>query len=141
MKLYCHLLILLIWTTAVECYHGGWHDYKDNVFDKFGRCESTPCAGRTRAVTRNQDAGKTGEDGKDGEGGNDGEADKPEEPEEVVEGECCYFDEGNLLNGWFCMTKEQKNGRWFGNYTDFEGTQWSWLCSVPPPPPPPPPKY
>ena len=50
---------------TVMAFHGGWHNYTDNVFDKFGSCEAVTCASNA---------------------------------------ECCFFDEGHLMKGWFCMT-------------------------------------
>lgn len=70
-------------------FHGGWHNYTDNVFDKFGSCEAVTCASNA---------------------------------------ECCFFDEGHLMKGWFCMTNAQKKGNHIGKYIDFEGTSWKYRC-------------
>lgn len=62
--------------------------------------------------------------------------------------ECCYFKSlyhPDTIFGDFCMQKSDKNGKWFGRYTDFEHTIWEWECTEPlpaiPPDPPIPIRY
>ena len=45
--------------------------------------------------------------------------------------ECCAFTDHIDLDTYFCMTDAQKGGNWQGEYTDDEGTTWSWKCEAP----------
>ena len=59
------VVLMMASVPGVSAYHGGWHNYTDNVFDRFGSCEAKSC---------------------------------------MQGSECCYFDEGHLMKGWFCMS-------------------------------------
>ena len=45
--------------------------------------------------------------------------------------ECCAFTDNNVLDTFFCVTEQQKDGQYRGNYTDDELTTWHWTCQQP----------